>query len=320
MAEYTIELRDVIKAHNIFDFPYPFYDEKKRPDFERNFIRHFYFREIGQETVDRFKFYLEDKMNTIFPYYNELFRTAQIEYNILDNYNITEKTTMKRENVGSASGESYAVGKTIDEQNVETLIESSTNETEAENTEVNRNNTDTFEGAIDQTISEDKEKTATEASTENYEIVKRFLDTPQGRVDLSDNKYLTTLGQDTDDREINKDLTENENGVQSTTRGENSTKTTVGKDESTGDRTRESKENSKTNSALTGEHRTSNDAAVRSRSEGATSETVEFTRKGNIGVDTDSDMIQKHIKLQKVLTQIEKMFFDECDDLFMLVM
>ena len=78
-------------------------------------------------------------------------------------------------------------------------------------------------------------------------------------------------------------------------------------------------ENAKTTNTFTGEERTTADNNTRTRSEGYTTETIEHTKKGNIGVDTDADMIQKHIALQKILTQIEKMFFDECEDLFMLV-
>lgn len=40
---------------------------------------------------------------------------------------------------------------------------------------------------------------------------------------------------------------------------------------------------------------------------------------GNIGVQTQSDMLEKHLILQKKLKNIEKNFFDECEELFMMV-
>ena len=55
-----------------FNFNFPFYDETKRAEFEQNFLRHFYMREIGLETIDYFMLRLEDKLNTIMPYYNKL--------------------------------------------------------------------------------------------------------------------------------------------------------------------------------------------------------------------------------------------------------
>ena len=64
MAQYTMELRTIIEnGYNIFDFPYQFYDEEQRLKFQEHFIKHFYFREIGCDTIDRFKWYLEDKFN-----------------------------------------------------------------------------------------------------------------------------------------------------------------------------------------------------------------------------------------------------------------
>ena len=40
---------------------------------------------------------------------------------------------------------------------------------------------------------------------------------------------------------------------------------------------------------------------------------------GNIGVQTQSDMLEKHLILQKKLKNIEKNFFNECEELFMMV-
>lgn len=327
MAEYTIELRHVVENHDIFDFDYPFYDEQKRPKFEEDFIRHFYFREICCDTVDRFKVFLEDKMKTVFPYYNELFKTAQVEYSILDNYDITETTTMKRENTGSTSGESYSVGKTIDEQSAETT-EDRTAHKAGEETATSENNRDASvttktDGTESQKVTEDKTLTVNETEKTDDEEIKKFLDTPQGKVDLSDSKYLTTLNHDTKDKTVTKDQTAKEDNEQNTektldttvTATENATDNGQVTTHSEGDESSETK----TGSSFTGEQRSTNDSAIRSRSEGAVTETIELKKKGNIGVDTDADMIQKHIKLQKVLKEIEKMFFKECEDLFMLV-
>lgn len=331
MANFTIELRDVVENHNIFDFRYDFYDEKKRPKFEEDFIRHFYFREIGQDTIDKFKLFLEDKMLTVFPYYNELFRTAAIEYSVLDNYNIKETTTMTRENKGSTSGESYNVGTATDEQTANSKEEKAgnsnvtTSESSHGTSDATRNGSETFEGEANQTVTEDKSKTAHETENADYEDKKRFLDTPQGAVDLSDSRYLTTLNHDTSDRDTTKDLTATEDNEQTTKKTESTERTSTDSSNTTDEREKSGNESASENvsttteSTFSGEHRTTNDGAIRSRSEGTTTETIEHTRKGNIGVDTDADMIQKHIKLQKILSQIQKMFFDECEDLFMLL-
>ena len=90
MAEYTMELREIVSKVNIFDFDYPIWKEDYRKEFETKFINHFYFREIGVETVARFKHNLKERLNLIMPYYNKMYYSQSLEQRILDNYDITE--------------------------------------------------------------------------------------------------------------------------------------------------------------------------------------------------------------------------------------
>ena len=59
MSEYTSELYKFIDIYDIFDFQYPRTDESKaiisNEDLQAGFINRYYFREIGFETVERFK-------------------------------------------------------------------------------------------------------------------------------------------------------------------------------------------------------------------------------------------------------------------------
>lgn len=344
MAEYTIELKDVIACgHNIFDFPYPFYDEKLRPKFEEQFIRHFYFREICCPTVDRFKVYLRDKMETVFPYYNELFKSAQIEYSILNNYNLTEEFTSTRDNEGKTLGESYTVGQLYGEQNTQTEgnrvtdtegnINATGKETEVETTHSETNttgNSKTDTKNNSETNSTTHGETS-ESTNNNNTNIRKFLDTPQGLTDLFDTKYLTDLTQTTDNGGTDK------NGESDTTSNSSSNGTGESETNETGqsvtDATRNGERNTESNQDSTGketthdtgtgtikdEQKTTQDNNTRTYLEGKQTETHKLTRIGNIGVDTDSDMIEKHNRLQKTLRSIERMFFDECEDLFMLV-
>lgn len=87
----TMTLGELIENNvNIFDFDYPFYNEERRKQFEQHFIEHFYFDEIGQETVARFKHRLKIKLNLIMPYWNKIFLADELEQRILDNYDVTE--------------------------------------------------------------------------------------------------------------------------------------------------------------------------------------------------------------------------------------
>lgn len=77
MAKYTLELRTIVedKNFNLFSFPYNFIDEDLKGLFEERFIEHFYFHEIGFETVRRFQQRLMATLNRIAPYYTQLYET-----------------------------------------------------------------------------------------------------------------------------------------------------------------------------------------------------------------------------------------------------
>lgn len=76
-ARYTLELRAMVEDpnFNIFDFQYNFIDEDLKGIFEERFKEHFYFHEIGFETVARFKQRLKATLNRIAPYYTQLYYT-----------------------------------------------------------------------------------------------------------------------------------------------------------------------------------------------------------------------------------------------------
>lgn len=347
MAKYTIELKDVVANHNIFDFKYPFYDESKRLEFEEKFIRHFYFREIGCDTVDRFKMYLHDKMLTVFPYYNKLLETSLIEYEITDNYKLTETYTRTVEDKQKQSTVSSSVGRLTDEQEthgrttteVETEGNASTSgtETQTETTESKTDANGTTNVETSETVDNDTTTKNTTATTVDDKITEKVIakhhDTPQGLVSLSDSKYLTDLKQN--DTTNNKTSAVNEttsgSGTNDTTTTGTSDTTTTDHSETDGTRnltienlsgtTTEGKETttSDTEGMTTQEQKATQDNNTRTMTDADKNESYTLVRKGNIGVDTDSDVILKHLKLQKVLTQIELMFFDECEDLFMQV-
>lgn len=107
MEKTTVTLGEIIENNvNIFDFEYPFYNEEYRKTFEQHFIDHFYFDEIGQETVARFKHRLRIKFNLIMPYWNKIFLADALEQRILDNYDVTETYTRNVTSNTNATNES----------------------------------------------------------------------------------------------------------------------------------------------------------------------------------------------------------------------
>lgn len=94
MAKYTITIKTLID--NNFDFQmtnYPIFDENYRETLNNNILYHYYENEIGFETAPLFRLYLNQKLNEIMPYYNELYKAQKklIDENLLlNNVNLTE--------------------------------------------------------------------------------------------------------------------------------------------------------------------------------------------------------------------------------------
>lgn len=100
MSKYTTELRWVIE--NGYDLQlneYPIFDENYRQKLNQKIINHYYFREIGFETVGLFRFYLKQTLNEIMPYYNQLYESALLEIDPLNTINFTE--TLTRTKIGN---------------------------------------------------------------------------------------------------------------------------------------------------------------------------------------------------------------------------
>ena len=99
MANYTIELRKIHESPNthVFNFNYDFYIDNQdiKNKFQEKFIDHYYFDEIGFETVGRFQHRLRTRLNEIMPYYKQLYKTELESQNInfLLNKDLRETTT-----------------------------------------------------------------------------------------------------------------------------------------------------------------------------------------------------------------------------------
>lgn len=271
MAKYTHELRDVVANYNIFAFQYPFYNEKERKDFETAFVRHFYFREICTPSINQFLVFMEDKFNIVFPYYNELLRTATIEYDIENPYKLTETYKRKVDTSGKTKGVSSSVGQVFDTSNSET----------------NEQNSSVHSDSVKRDESSSQEQQG--------KSLEKNLDTPQGAFNLDDHDYISALKSNESESSESSSVTSNQQS--------SGTNSTNGKSEATSE----------------SERRTTEDANTRQETQGNEIEEYVLERKGNIGVNPASFEIDKHIDTQKTLKKIYQLFFDECEDLFMMV-
>lgn len=100
MSKYTTELRFYLSAlagldeseniqdvldnswEKVFNFDFPIYDENHREELCKKILLHYYFREIGMETVGAWKLKLQSKMIEIMPYYNNLYKVLDDEFSL----------------------------------------------------------------------------------------------------------------------------------------------------------------------------------------------------------------------------------------------
>ncbi len=156
----TLELRELIaQGVDIWDFEYPsFYQDKDKKEFEQKVIDHFYFRQIGQETVGRFLHSFRSKVREIMPYYIKLYESVKLMDDVenpFEAYNLTEELTKK-----GVETTTHEYGQTITRTVDETVKHSDTPQGRIDNiddymsdaTKNDGNNVDTYGGADTVTV------------------------------------------------------------------------------------------------------------------------------------------------------------------------
>ena len=247
-GDYT-DIKRAIEAgrKRIFTFDYDLFDHLYKPVIETKFLRHFYTREIGQETVALWKLKLEDKWTMLLPYYNKLWESELMKFNPFYDVDYEIKNTgdrfSNRSDNSTSEGESHV-------------------NTSGETTAINKNSSNgVAEGDANH--------------------INKFSDTPQGGLDgVIDTEWLTTATQD---------INSNKNKSSSSSVDDN--KSTVEND-TTGNDTR------------------------KMSSTGLIHDIDDYAKHvyGKMGTISYSDML---LKFRKTFINIDKMFIDELNDLFM---
>lgn len=101
MSKYTTELKYLVESNYPLGMDlYPIFDESYREQLNKKIIDHYYFREIGFETAELFKRFLNRTLNEIMPYYNQLYQSQLLKFDPLSTKSLLE--TYTKENIGSA--------------------------------------------------------------------------------------------------------------------------------------------------------------------------------------------------------------------------
>lgn len=222
MSKYTTEVRficeteagltestgfndvlDVITtaAPNIFNFTWPIFDETYRLPLEIKILRHFYTREICEETVGLWKLRLNDRLNMIMPYYNQLYASELIQFNPL--YDVDLLKEHEGQSHGSHSAEKDSRQGTVETKNTETSS--------------NYENKEDVHGV---TVANEDSNSSSENTHWNL-----YSDTPQGGINgitndldsVSNNTYLTNARKETDENTSNNSSVSTGNSQDKTT-------------------------------------------------------------------------------------------------------
>lgn len=87
----------------IFTTQCEFFNEDYRSVLCKKILKHYYIREICCETVGLWMLWMNERLETIMPYYNQLYESAQIEFNPMYNTDLTRQSSTNTE--GSTSNE-----------------------------------------------------------------------------------------------------------------------------------------------------------------------------------------------------------------------
>ena len=99
----------------IFDFDYPIFDESYRTVLQTKILKNYYMREIAHETFGLFKMRLDNQLNISMEYFNQLYESAKIQIEPLNDYSIKEELDRNGSQSGTVKddGKSSSNGKEI---------------------------------------------------------------------------------------------------------------------------------------------------------------------------------------------------------------
>jgi hypothetical protein len=107
---------------------YPIFDEAYRQILNGKIIDHYFMREIGTETIDMFQLFMRRKMQEIMPFYNQMYKSTQIEFEPLLTINMESTGTNKAtesvtaDNTTEATSDSTSKSRAVNSQTPQTML------------------------------------------------------------------------------------------------------------------------------------------------------------------------------------------------------
>lgn len=245
MSKYTTQVRFICESYSglresagyndvnevinraipkVFDFEFPIFDESYRNVLCKKILKHYYTREICEETVGLWKLRLDARLNEIMPYFNKLYKSELLEFNPLYDVDITR--TSSRENESKNNDEFERTGSesnsnTVDHTkssttgviNSSTLEETNKSTSEGENTSSQTQKTvHSASTEIDSTVTGTSNGSVVTDRTVDKTERDLYSDTPQGALTNVENEtYLTNARKKIGNEELGEESRTNGN-------------------------------------------------------------------------------------------------------------
>ena len=240
-GDKTYELGQLVSCgYQIFDDTWDTYIREHKQTLCEKIIRRYYFNEICCDEPDRFRHYINEHLQRIMPYYNQLYKSELMKFdplinhyldtsgrsieNLIRNANTADSEVAKTlENFAKSSrgltnvGDTEGIIKGEDEKYTRDYTEDVTKK-ENETTDTTRNRTENIErnGETHSTMQE-TQKTVGDKT-------RLYSDTPQRSISGDiDEQYLTNYTHDTDNTTVTTNNTTDTTMTETTDTTENET-------------------------------------------------------------------------------------------------
>lgn len=174
----------------IFTTKCSFFDESYRKIICSKILKHYYLREIGCETVGMWVYWMNTKLEEIMPYYNQLYKSAELEFSPFDNMNYTKTGTRNTDGTKNSSGENKNNTTTNNTDKITNTSKDKSTMSKTGTDETNSDSSTSFTG-----------NQTSDISSTDYNL---YSDTPQGSLTgvenqtyLTDARKITNTGKDT---------------------------------------------------------------------------------------------------------------------------
>lgn len=221
----TYELGQLVSSgYQVFDDTWDTYVREHKPELCEKIIRRYYFNEICCDEPDRFRHYINEQLQRIMPYYNQLYKSELIKFDPIMNHALETNGRSIENLIRTASNSDSEVAKILSNfaksskgnsivgsiEGIDRTEQELYNRTYKENVSTNEKENTSTDRKLTDNIERNGEThtTMAETQTTDGDKTRLYSDTPQRSISGSiDENYLTNYTHDTDNTTVKTDNT-----------------------------------------------------------------------------------------------------------------